>query len=153
MSRDLRLSAEKSEVPGPGTYNGKEGVVKSQNPSFSLPKSSRDLKVYSEAPGPGNYESPESFRKVAEKSPNWKFGSDKRLVNPETYVPGPGNYNPHDISTRKGAYIGVKTKDNDGLNVPGPGVTLSYKIGLRTNTRIQRQQISTLFDWKKLKGS
>lgn len=58
MSRDLRLSAEKSEVPGPGTYNGKETYVKSQNPSFSLPKSSRDMKLYSEAPGPGNYESP-----------------------------------------------------------------------------------------------
>lgn len=59
---------------------------------------------------------------MAEKSPNWKFGSDKRLVNPETYVPGPGNYNPNDPSSRRGVYIGIKTKDVDGLHVPGPGV-------------------------------
>jgi hypothetical protein len=122
MSRDLRLSVEKSEVPGPGTYNGLENVIKSKNPSFSLPKSRRDDLVRNEAPGPGQYESPASYRKFAEKSPDYKFSSDKRLRDEVNLVPGPGNYNTQDIMGRKGSYIGNRLKDHEGFNVPGPGV-------------------------------
>lgn len=42
ISRDLRLSADKNEVPGPGSYNGIDSVVKNKNPSFSLPKNRRE---------------------------------------------------------------------------------------------------------------
>lgn len=130
MSRDLRLSGERSEVPGPGTYNGMEEVLKSKNPSFSLPKSRRDSMTKSQVPGPGQYESPESYRKFAEQSPNYQLGHDKRFKNESSEVPGPGNYNPHDILSKKGSYIGNRTKDIDGMHVPGPGTydaSLEYK--------------------------
>lgn len=122
MSRDLRLSQDKREVPGPGAYNGRDDTVKYKNPSFSLPKDRRGSNAGSEVPGPGQYESPESYHKIADHSPDWKFGRDKRLREEGSYVPGPGNYNPHDVPGGKGSYIGIKTKDHEGLNVPGPGV-------------------------------
>jgi hypothetical protein len=96
-------------------------------PSFSLPKDKRGSNAGTEVPGPGQYESPESYKKVAGHSPDWKFGNDKRLKEEGNYVPGPGNYNPQDIAGKKGSYIGIRTKDHDGLNVPGPGVNfVSY---------------------------
>jgi len=137
MSRDLRLSAEKSEVPGPGSYNGIDGVVKNKNPSFSLPKSRRDSLIKYEVPGPGQYESPESYRKFADKAPNWPLGHDKRFKNESTEVPGPGNYNPHDVMSKRGSYIGNRIKDVDGLHVPGPGVIIVDYSDLRCYHRIQ----------------
>lgn len=79
MSRDMRLSSEKMSVPGPGAYSGKEDFVKSKMPSFSLPKQRRDSSVDNFVPGPGQYESPQSYRKVAEHSPDWKFTQEKRI--------------------------------------------------------------------------
>jgi hypothetical protein len=122
MSRDLRSSVERSEVPGPGTYSGIENIIWNKNPSFSLPKSRRDNLIKSEAPGPGQYESPESYIKVTEKSPDYKFSNDKRLKEEVNFVPGPGNYNPQDIIGKRGLYISSRLKDHEGLNVPGPGV-------------------------------
>lgn len=55
MSRDMRLSVDRHEVPGPGAYNGKEEAVKNKMPSFSLPKERRDGQSGNTVPGPGQY--------------------------------------------------------------------------------------------------
>lgn len=130
MSRDLRLSAEKSEVPGPGAYNGLEEAIKSKNPSFSLPKSRRDSLTKNEVPGPGQYESPESYRKFAEKAPLWEVGHDKRFKPETNEVPGPGNYNPNNVMSKRGSYISTRLKDIDGMHVPGPGVIVFVTSGI-----------------------
>ncbi len=51
-----------SEVPGPGTYEGKDYAVKQSAPSYKIgtgEKTSKDMTTRREVPGPGQY-SPES---------------------------------------------------------------------------------------------
>ena len=79
--------------PGPGQYNDMYGVIKTKNPSWKIGTSQRDddlKRVKREGvPGPGTYE---YYDKTKVKSPNYRFGTEKRGEVKKSDTPGPGQY-------------------------------------------------------------
>ena len=79
--------------PGPGQYNDMYGVIKTKNPSWKIGTSQRDDDLkrvkWEGVPGPGTYE---YYDKTKVKSPNYRFGTEKRGEVKKSDTPGPGQY-------------------------------------------------------------
>lgn len=87
----MRKGYDKSQSPGPGTYESPNKAVEGQKYSFGLkiPK-----KVLITDPGPGQYQ-PES-EKVKDKAPAFVLGTGPKMgrLDRGTCAPGPGSYSP-----------------------------------------------------------
>ncbi|CAG9330278.1 unnamed protein product [Blepharisma stoltei] len=103
--------------PGPGNYEQKSKIQ--EGPQYSI--SGRKVQETKESPGPGNYDAKDT---VLEKSPSYKFGTDKRNVefDKNKPSPGPGTYEFNPEFTKMGYKFGnAKRVVLSRENVPGPG--------------------------------
>lgn len=101
----MRNHISDSKTPGPGNYDHDGNKVKSRDPSWSLPKSSRDWMYKSAVVGPGAYEHDKNFKNLSTINRGYNFGSDKKLKYDINNVPGPGNYDGDNIKSRKNIKI------------------------------------------------
>ena len=79
------------DVPGPGSYDKKDSLIKSQAITFKIGSSSRgDIvnKSISEMPGPGNYSETITFGKGGISSSIRGKRNDAKNLD----MPGPGTY-------------------------------------------------------------
>ena len=118
----MRNSYVESKTPGPGNYEPDGNKNKLKDPSWSLPKSSRDYMSKSTVVGPGAYEHDKNFKNLATINKGYNFGSQTKLKYDVSNVPGPGEYSSEMLKSRRNVKIGEKIKDPSGSYVPGPGV-------------------------------
>lgn len=79
------------EVPGPGTYDRSDMLIKNKAVTFKIGNSTREdlvSKSQKELPGPGNYEDGKTFGKGGVSASIRGKRSDMKSLD----VPGPGSY-------------------------------------------------------------
>ena len=89
----MRNSYAESKTPGPGNYEPDGSRVKNRDPSWSMPKSSRDYMSKSTVVGPGAYEHDKNYKELVTLNKGYNFGSQTKLKYDISNVPGPGEYN------------------------------------------------------------
>mmetsp|Transcript_22771 Transcript_22771/g.21972 ORF Transcript_22771/g.21972 Transcript_22771/m.21972 type:complete len:138 (-) Transcript_22771:738-1151(-) len=98
-----RRYLDNNGIPGPGTYDEKDGVNKAKTKSTKFGQSSRDTnllyKSIVEIPGPGNYNGLES-KKFGKEAVSVSIGG-KPKQNKDNGHPGPGAY---DQRTKESAF-------------------------------------------------
>ena len=72
-------------------------------------------------PGPGNYDSNGLISSTKNRDPKWGFTKNARDNNLDNHNPGPGAYDSGNKGKIPGGYLGDKGKNDNKLDVPGPG--------------------------------
>lgn len=89
-----------NEVPGPGTYNQDESMIRHHSPSFKIDSQSQRTQMVSKEqmklPGPGIYNDGRQFGQDAQSFSIRGKGND----NIKSDVPGPGTYNQDETMIR-----------------------------------------------------
>ena len=91
MIRGKPSPERKSDIPGPGSYDAREEIVKDRIPTAKIGKNKRDFLSTSNEdlskPGPGNYEVKEQRTVIS-----YTMGVKERTRQQDD-IPGPGTYN------------------------------------------------------------
>jgi len=104
--------------PGPGQYLVKESTFSPQGPSMG--KSKRDLATEGKngGVGPGSYNYPSDGQKGGQT-----IGKSSRSpLEGKEALPGPGQYDPAKSRPEYKFAMGIKTKDQNMNDAPGPGI-------------------------------
>lgn len=107
--------------PGPGNYESPSKLQ--EGPKYTI--IGKAEKKLLETPGPGKYEIKTT---VLEKSPSYRFGSDKRVVelDGDQMNPGPGAYGANRDLDKTGFKFGNEKRESMSREkIPGPG---AYQI-------------------------
>ena len=118
--RNSLTDKEATRMPGPGIYKEtNQNIVKRANPQWSIKGKYPTEKKTLDVPGPGQYS--DQFKK--HNSPNYSFGGKYSNTDRKngSAVPGPGSYKSPTTLSKKGGYLGVKSKQQKKEAVPGPG--------------------------------
>jgi hypothetical protein len=134
---DSFTAAHRSDVPGPGAYDIKDGIEQvdekantrtafNRTAPQDLTKSRQPLFGSSDLPGPGTFNPEKDNFDFRYFTPTWSFGKSNRddLYNENKNVPGPGKYQmAGTVNTRTGFTILGKHKAKGNSSVtPGPNV-------------------------------
>ena len=138
----IDLSKSATETPGPGSYQSPTYITEGKKYQMGIRKDMFQLKS-DRIPGPGSYQP--NHEKGKSKSPEYRFGSEKRLKTAgKQSIPNPQTYNikddfMHKTASAWGMGYGQKIDlSKAATETPGPGsyqfnshITEGKKYGMR----------------------
>jgi len=95
IDRSVHNTSAATQVPGPGTYDGKFKETKSKSPSAAFSRSNKDglYKMTQNNIGPGKYTNIDpSVSSRSARVTQGKFGQQSRYKNNVNDAPGPDAY-------------------------------------------------------------